>query len=78
MFWIFYTIFVWNLSHSKNSLEKYNKYRVAQKKYTLFTHQYKSAVCIRFFGPLCIHRSHVKYPLFVSDFNDTWIFPTDL
>jgi hypothetical protein len=20
---------------------------------------------------------HVKYPLFLSDFNETWIFPTD-
>jgi hypothetical protein len=25
-----------------------------KKMYTLFTHQYKGAVCIHFFGPLCI------------------------
>jgi hypothetical protein len=24
-----------------------------------------------------VHRSHVKYPLFLSDFNETWIFSTD-
>jgi hypothetical protein len=24
-----------------------------------------------------VHRSSVKYPLFLSDFNETWTFPTD-
>jgi hypothetical protein len=34
-------------------------YRVAQEMYTLFTHQYKGAVCIHFFGPLCIRAEYL-------------------
>ena len=29
------------------------------------------------YDQICIICLHVKYPLFVSDFNETWIFCTD-
>ena len=47
---IFWTIFVWNISHSRRNERDRSKMFIVLR---------------------------VKYPLFLSDFNETWIFSTD-
>jgi hypothetical protein len=49
------------LVHLDGFITKKNPiHRETQKKYTLFTHQYKGAVCIHFFEPLCINAFSLK------------------
>jgi hypothetical protein len=53
---IFFTYFTWNTSHSKNN----------SARYYLNVHRSSREVPLLYIG------LHVKYPLFFSDFNETW------